>query len=102
MNVLVTGASTGIGRATALLLAERGATVYAGVRNPADGEALGPTVRPITLDITNPDDVGALARARASTGSSTTPGSRSRARSSTCRSTSCAASSRSTRSRSSP
>ena len=42
MNVLVTGASTGIGRATALLLAERGMTVYAGMRNPADGEALGP------------------------------------------------------------
>ena len=59
MKVLVTGASTGIGRTTALLLAERGATVYAGVRHPADGEALGPTVQPVQLDITNPDDIAA-------------------------------------------
>jgi NAD(P)-dependent dehydrogenase (short-subunit alcohol dehydrogenase family) len=57
MNVLVTGASTGIGRATALLLAERGMTVYAGVRNPADGTGLN---HPITLDITNRDHVASL------------------------------------------
>jgi NAD(P)-dependent dehydrogenase (short-subunit alcohol dehydrogenase family) len=59
-TVLVTGASTGIGRTTALMLAELGATVLAGVRNPAAGEALGPTVRPVRLDITNPDDIAAL------------------------------------------
>jgi NAD(P)-dependent dehydrogenase (short-subunit alcohol dehydrogenase family) len=56
MNVLVTGASTGIGRATASLLAERGMTVYAGMRSPAE---IGP-VRPIQLDITNPGHVASL------------------------------------------
>jgi NAD(P)-dependent dehydrogenase (short-subunit alcohol dehydrogenase family) len=59
-TVLVTGASTGIGRTTALMLAELGATVLAGVRTEAAGEALGPTVRPVQLDITNPDDIAAL------------------------------------------
>jgi NAD(P)-dependent dehydrogenase (short-subunit alcohol dehydrogenase family) len=59
-TVLVTGASTGIGRTTALMLAELGATVLAGVRDPAAGEALGPTVRPVQLDITNADDIAAL------------------------------------------
>ncbi len=37
---LVTGASTGIGKATALLLARSGYTVFAGVRRAADGEAV--------------------------------------------------------------
>jgi NAD(P)-dependent dehydrogenase (short-subunit alcohol dehydrogenase family) len=59
-NVLVTGASTGIGRATALLLAREGFTVYAGVRKEADGQALGPTVTPIKLDVT---DAGQIADA---------------------------------------
>ncbi|TQM36818.1 SDR family oxidoreductase [Pseudonocardia cypriaca] len=59
-TVLVTGASTGIGRATALLLAREGFTVYAGVRKDIDGEALGPTVTPIKLDVT---DAGQIADA---------------------------------------
>jgi NAD(P)-dependent dehydrogenase (short-subunit alcohol dehydrogenase family) len=59
-TVLVTGASTGIGRATALLLAQLGANVLAGVRDPTAGDALGPTVRPVSLDITNADDIEAL------------------------------------------
>ncbi|MBF6301937.1 SDR family NAD(P)-dependent oxidoreductase [Nocardia amamiensis] len=60
-TVLVTGASTGIGRATALLLAGKGFTVYAGVRKQADGEALGPAVTPITLDVTDPGQIAAAA-----------------------------------------
>jgi NAD(P)-dependent dehydrogenase (short-subunit alcohol dehydrogenase family) len=56
MRVLVTGASTGIGRATALELARRGATVLAGVRGPVEG--LEPCT-PITLDVTNPEHVAA-------------------------------------------
>jgi NAD(P)-dependent dehydrogenase (short-subunit alcohol dehydrogenase family) len=65
-TVLVTGASTGIGRATALLLARKGFTVYAGVRKDADGAALGPTVSPIKLDVT---DAGQIADAAEHIGS---------------------------------
>ncbi|MDP4509232.1 SDR family oxidoreductase [Nonomuraea turcica] len=61
-TVLVTGASTGIGRATALLLAREGFTVYAGVRKEADGQALGPTVTPITLDVTDPGQIAEAVR----------------------------------------
>ena len=39
-TALITGASTGIGRATALRLARAGWTVLAGVRDPAAGEGL--------------------------------------------------------------
>ena len=38
--VVITGASTGIGRATALLLDELGFRVFAGVRKSVDGDAL--------------------------------------------------------------
>jgi len=55
-SVLVTGASSGIGRATALALAQRGFTVYAGTRTTLDYEG----VTPITLDVTNADHVEAL------------------------------------------
>ncbi len=56
-NVLITGASKGIGRATALYLAAKGHRVFAGARSPADGEALCKEqphgLRPVVLDVTN-------------------------------------------------
>jgi len=61
--VLVTGASTGIGRATAERLAGAGTPVLAGVRREADADAVGaiPGVEPVILDVTNADHVAALA-----------------------------------------
>jgi NAD(P)-dependent dehydrogenase (short-subunit alcohol dehydrogenase family) len=38
--VVITGASTGIGRAAALHLAGKGLRVFAGVRTASDGEAV--------------------------------------------------------------
>src|SRR3954468_8485076 len=62
---VVTGASTGIGRATALRLAAGGFEVLAGVRREADGEALlqdagTGTIVPVPVDVTDPAQVAAL------------------------------------------
>ena len=60
---LISGCSTGIGRATALRLDRNGWTVYAGVRKPDDAEGLAAEgsdrLRPLLLDVTDPDSIDA-------------------------------------------
>jgi NAD(P)-dependent dehydrogenase (short-subunit alcohol dehydrogenase family) len=63
--VLVTGASTGIGRACALRLARRGVVVYAGVRRDDDAEKLraeSPNIRPLLLDVTDSSHIAGARR----------------------------------------
>jgi NAD(P)-dependent dehydrogenase (short-subunit alcohol dehydrogenase family) len=64
-SALITGASTGIGRATALHLDSRGWRVYAGVRRDEDAAALreegSDRLLPLILDITSPDQIQAAA-----------------------------------------
>jgi NAD(P)-dependent dehydrogenase (short-subunit alcohol dehydrogenase family) len=59
--VLLTGASTGIGNATAQLLASSGYNVFAGVRSIKDSDALNAyglaTLHPILLDVTQKADI---------------------------------------------
>ena len=66
-TVLVTGASTGIGRATALRLADRGWRVLAGVRREQDGEGLREAaagqLEPLILDVTDAGQIAAAAEA---------------------------------------
>jgi NAD(P)-dependent dehydrogenase (short-subunit alcohol dehydrogenase family) len=64
-SVLVTGASTGIGRATALRLDERGWRVFAGVRRAEDAaslrEAGSERLEPLMLDVTDAGQIAAAA-----------------------------------------
>ncbi|MEH7749166.1 SDR family oxidoreductase [Neobacillus drentensis] len=58
-TALVTGANRGLGRQLVLELIARGATVYAGARNP-DSIQL-PGAKPLQIDITDPTSVEAAA-----------------------------------------
>ena len=74
-NVLVTGASTGIGEATVLHLASEGWRVFAGVRKEEDGRRLeeraGDRLTPVLLDVTDEAGVeAALAEVDEAVGSS--------------------------------
>ena len=59
--VLITGCSSGIGEATALLLARGGMLVFANVRRAEDGEALareaGDNLRPLVFDVSDADGI---------------------------------------------
>src|SRR5690348_12626488 len=57
--VLVTGASSGIGRKITERLAADGLFVYAGARKDADLQALAAikNVQPVRLDVTSPEDI---------------------------------------------
>ena len=63
-TVVITGASTGIGRACAEYQAAKGWQVFAGVRKLEDGEPLKaahPNIEPLLLDVTNPERVAQAA-----------------------------------------
>jgi NAD(P)-dependent dehydrogenase (short-subunit alcohol dehydrogenase family) len=62
-HVLITGASTGIGRACAIELARQNFSVFAGVRRQIDGSSLrdesNGKIQPVTLDVTDPASIAA-------------------------------------------
>jgi NAD(P)-dependent dehydrogenase (short-subunit alcohol dehydrogenase family) len=64
--VVVTGASTGIGRATALLLDKKGYRVFAGVRKDEDAKSLkeagSDLLKPIKIDVTKGRSIATAAR----------------------------------------
>jgi NAD(P)-dependent dehydrogenase (short-subunit alcohol dehydrogenase family) len=63
-NVMITGASSGIGRACALYLDRRGFGLFAGVRKTSDADALkgaASTINPVILDVTDQRAVSSAA-----------------------------------------
>lgn len=72
-TVLITGTSTGIGRACALQLDKLGFTVYAGVRRSEDAKALkkkaSERLKPIIMDVTDESSItNAVAQIKSETG----------------------------------
>ena len=65
-SIVITGASTGIGRACALYLDGKGHSVFAGVRKDADGDALARDASarlvPIIIDVTDHSSIAAAAK----------------------------------------
>ena len=63
-SVLVTGASSGMGKACAVHLARAGYTVFAGVRKERDAEALNQVglsrLKPVILDVTNTETISSV------------------------------------------
>ncbi|MDT5284802.1 MAG: hypothetical protein QOJ20_5997 [Mycobacterium sp.] len=64
-SVVITGSSTGIGRACALILDRNGFRVFAGVRKKADGDALrsaaSQSLTPVHIDVTDAASIQAMA-----------------------------------------
>ena len=63
-SIVITGASSGIGEACALHFDKKGFRVFAGVRNPTDGDALrqrtSERLVPLVMDVTEPDSIAAI------------------------------------------
>ena len=70
-SVLITGASTGIGREVALRLDNRGHRVFAGVRMESDAESLqkeaGSRLEPVMIDVADQGSIDAAAKSVAET-----------------------------------
>ena len=65
LSIVITGASTGIGRAAALRLSSAGHKVFAGVRKQADADSLikdDARIVPVTLDVTDRASIEAAAK----------------------------------------
>src|SRR5688572_22071193 len=60
--VLITGASSGVGQATARLLAQKGHKVFGTSRDPARAEIM-PTIEMLALDVRVDDSVAACVQA---------------------------------------
>ncbi len=59
-RVLITGASSGIGRSCANYLSGQGYRVFAGVRKPEDAEAFrGSGIEPVIIDVTDEESIAA-------------------------------------------
>ena len=66
--VVITGASTGIGHASALHLSSLGFQVFAGVRRDEDAERLrqaNGSIEPVKIDVTDQASIDAAAQTRA-------------------------------------